>query len=52
MLFGSQDAQALRSREGKEALRQEVLGEIQRVLEERIGEQGIEEAYFTSFVMQ
>ena len=52
MLFGSQDAQALRSREGKEALRQEVLGEIQAVLEERIGEPGVEEAYFTSFVMQ
>lgn len=52
MLFGSQDAQELRSREGKEALRQEVLGEIQRVLEERIGSPGVEEAYFTSFVMQ
>ena len=52
MLFGSQDAQVLRSREGKETLRQEVLGEIQEVLEERIGEPGVEEAYFTSFVMQ
>jgi flagellar FliL protein len=52
MLFGSQDAQELRSREGKETLRQDVLGEIQKVLEERIGESGVEEAYFTSFVMQ
>lgn len=52
MLFGSQNAQDLRTREGKEALRQEVLEEIQRVLEDRIGSPGVEEAYFTSFVMQ
>ena len=52
MLFGSQDAQVLRSRDGKEALRQEVLGEIQGILEERIGSPGVEEAYFSSFVMQ
>lgn len=52
MLFSSQDAQHLSTREGKEALRQEVLTEIQNILEEQTGAPGVEQAYFTSFVMQ
>jgi flagellar FliL protein len=52
MLFSSQDAQHLRTRDGKEALRQEVLTEIQNILEQQTGTPGVEQAYFTSFVMQ
>lgn len=52
MLFSSQDAQDLRSREGKEKLREEVLAEVRNVLEEQTGEAGVEQVYFTSFVMQ
>jgi flagellar FliL protein len=51
-LFSSQDAAGISSREGKESLRQQVLVEIQHILEEQIGEPGIEDVYFTSFVMQ
>jgi flagellar FliL protein len=51
-LFSSQDAAVISSREGKENLRQQVLVEIQHILEEQIGEPGIEDVYFTSFVMQ
>lgn len=52
MLFSSQDAQGLRSREGKEKLREDVLAEVRKVLEEQTGEPGVEQVYFTSFVMQ
>lgn len=52
MLFSSQRYETIKSREGKEALRQEVLGEIQRILTEQTGEAGVEQVYFTSFVMQ
>lgn len=38
--------------QGKEALRKEVLAEIQKVLKKTIKKKGITEIYFTSFVMQ
>lgn len=52
LLFSSQESQSIASREGKEALRSKVLEEIQQVLQEQINEPGIEQVYFTSFVMQ
>ena len=52
MIFSSQDAQLLSTRDGKEALRQEVLKEIQDILKQQTGKPGVEQAYFTSFVMQ
>jgi flagellar FliL protein len=52
MLFSSQDAQVLSTRDGKEELRLAVLQEIQNILEEQTGKPGVEQAYFTSFVMQ
>jgi flagellar FliL protein len=52
MLFSSQDSEALKTRDGKEKLRQAALGEIQTILKKQAGEQGVEEVYFTSFVMQ
>jgi flagellar FliL protein len=52
MLFSSQDSEALKTRDGKERLRQAALEEIQTILKKQAGEQGVEEVYFTSFVMQ
>ena len=51
-LFSSQEFKTISTREGKEALRQEVLAEIQQILEQQTGEPGVEDVYFTSFVMQ
>jgi len=52
MLFSSQDPYTLNTREGKEKLRAETLAEIQKVLKEETGNAVVENAYFTSFVMQ
>ncbi len=38
--------------EGKEKLRTEVLEKIREILKERTGKPGVEEVYFTSFVIQ
>lgn len=52
LLLGGQDPDGLRTREGKEALRSLVLKEVQAILEQRTGGKGIEEIFFTGFVMQ
>lgn len=52
MVLGSQDFEMLRIPEGKEALRQSVLEELQKILTEEMGEPGIEQVLFTNFVMQ
>lgn len=52
MLFSSQDPQVLNTREGKESLRNETLEEVRKVLEEQTGDGGVDNVYFTSFVMQ
>ena len=52
MLFGNQDFAALQTSDGKERLRQLVLETIQVVLEDEIGRAGVEEVFFTNFVMQ
>ncbi|MDX1694211.1 MAG: flagellar basal body-associated protein FliL [Ketobacteraceae bacterium] len=52
MLFGSQEFEGLRSMEGKEALRQKALEEIQAIVTEEMGEGGVEKVLFTNFVMQ
>jgi flagellar FliL protein len=52
MLFGSQDPYALNTREGKEKLRSDTLSEIQKVMQEETGDTGVENVFFTSFVMQ
>ncbi len=52
MLLSSQSYDELITPEGKEKLRGEVLGEVQRVLETQTGEKVVEDIYFTSFVMQ
>ena len=52
MLFGGQDLTELYGREGKEALRVAARETVQRILEYNTGEPGIEDLYFTSFVVQ
>jgi flagellar FliL protein len=52
LLFSRQNYDALMTNEGKEQLRADTLTEIRSILEERIGQAGVEEVYFTSFVMQ
>ena len=52
MMMGGKTLTDLTNRDGKEALRQEVLKEVQRILEANTGEPGVEDLYFTSFVVQ
>lgn len=52
MVFSAQEFEMLRTPEGKEALRQQVLEDLQKVLNEEIGEPGVEQVLFTNFVMQ
>ncbi len=53
ILFSSQDAAAVATREGKEQLRVSTLSEINKILKKETGSKnGLEAVYFTSFVMQ
>lgn len=52
MLFSNLDLASITSRAAKEKLRADALHEVQKVLQEQTGEPGIENIYFTSFVMQ
>ena len=52
MLMGSQTLADLTGVEGREALRQASLREVQDILETNTGDPGIEDIYFTSFVVQ
>lgn len=52
MLFSNLNLATVTSREGKEKLRADALLEVQKVLQEQTGEPGVENIYFTSFVMQ
>lgn len=51
-VLGNQEEESVRTAEGKEQMRAEVLKVIQKVMEERYGAAAIEEVYFTSFVIQ
>ncbi len=51
-LFGSQEFAELKTPEGKDALRELALEELNAVLSENVGIEGIEQVLFTSFVMQ
>lgn len=51
-LLSSQPFLTLVDREGKEQVRKAILEDIQKVLQERTGHAGIEELYFTAFVIQ
>ncbi|MGB5623893.1 MAG: flagellar basal body-associated FliL family protein [Gammaproteobacteria bacterium] len=52
MLVGGTDLKMLSNREGKEELRAAALAEVQAVVENQTGEPGVEDLYFTSFVVQ
>jgi flagellar protein FliL len=52
MLFSSQDAKTLISRDGKEKLRSDALDEIRKIVAERTRGATLDAVYFTSFVMQ
>jgi flagellar FliL protein len=52
MLFSSQRADELQSREGKEKLRGAALKEIQGIVQGYTGKPGVEQVFFTSFLMQ
>jgi flagellar FliL protein len=51
-MLGGRDFDALRTEEGKEALRTDVLKTIQDVLQTETGKPGVEQVYFTEFVLQ
>jgi flagellar FliL protein len=52
MMLGGESLATLTSRDGKEALRTQALGEVQRILKDNTGQTGVEDLYFTSFVVQ
>jgi flagellar FliL protein len=51
-VINARDYKTLLTTEGKEKLRQECLAETQKVLKKETGSPGIEDLYFTSFVVQ
>ncbi|MCP3869928.1 MAG: flagellar biosynthesis protein FliL [Gammaproteobacteria bacterium] len=51
-LFGSQDGNLLRERQGKEALQAAMLELLNEIISSQGGAGEIEDVYFTSFVMQ
>jgi len=52
MLLGGEAFEELQTNEGRELMRQQVLAAIQEVLQQEIGQPGIEQVYFENFVMQ
>ena len=52
MMFGGQTLATLTSRDEKEKLRAAALAEVQRILKANTGAPGVEDLYFTSFVVQ
>jgi len=52
MMLGGETLATLTSREGKEELRTRALTEVQRILTDTTGQAGVEDLYFTSFVVQ
>ena len=52
LLLSGQTYENLNTQEGKSTLRKQVLKEVQKVLEAETGKEGVEDVFFTSFVMQ
>lgn len=52
MLMGAPTLAELVSRDGKEQLRQSALAEVQQILVAQTGSPGVEDLYFTTFVVQ
>ncbi|PCJ29663.1 MAG: flagellar basal body-associated protein FliL [Moraxellaceae bacterium] len=51
-IFGAQEFDELRTPDGKEVMRQMALEDLQKIVVDEIGEEGIEQVLFTNFVMQ
>ena len=51
-LLGEQDLAALRTEAGKLALRERILATLQEVLQAETGSPGVEQVFFTEFVLQ
>lgn len=51
-LFNQQEFEDLIHQQGKEAFRAAALAELQKVIQTHLGKPGIEQLYFTTFVMQ
>jgi flagellar FliL protein len=51
-LLGAQDFASLRSEQGKLALRDRILATVQEVLQSETGQPGVEQVFFTEFVLQ
>lgn len=52
LLYSSKTASELNSTQGKQQLRKQTLEEIQKIMKENTGDTGIDEVYFTGFVVQ
>ena len=52
MLLGVQTVSTLTNREDEEKLRKQALAEVQKIMKANTGEAGVEDLYFTSFVVQ
>lgn len=52
MMFGGQTVSSLTDRDAKETLRKQALAEVQKIMKANTGEPGVEDLYFTSFVVQ
>ena len=52
MMLGGQTVSSLTNREEKEKLRKQALAEVQKIMKANTGEAGVEDLYFTSFVVQ
>ncbi|RDE22418.1 flagellar protein [Motiliproteus coralliicola] len=51
-LFASQEFKVLQTTEGKQQLRKESTRALQELMQKEIGRPGVEEVFFTNFVMQ
>ena len=52
MLFSGMESAPLTAREGKEAMRMQALDTIRGIMQQRYGEEAVDDVYFTRFVMQ
>ena len=52
LLYGNANYDVITTRSGKEQMLADGLAEIQRIMKERIGEDGVEAVYFTNLVIQ
>ncbi|NOT10640.1 MAG: flagellar basal body protein FliL [Methylococcaceae bacterium] len=52
MLINAQGVESLKTREGKDKLRAEILANVSEVLEKMTGKSHVKDIFFTSFVMQ